>query len=580
MSTVRRPAAALVAMVVVGAGLTSAAKATPSGVVTSTYTVRAVDGQKYSITNHITKKFLAELFRGHRRHEYLLAWAGDESTNLPDATTPAEPDFLAVIDVTKGARTYGEVVNTVTIDSVFGNEPHHLQYQWHKGDKVFAGGLLSDVTYVFDVKRLPEVRLSGVTPSVATRCGSVPDAYHVLSDGTAYGTLMGGPDIAGPCRYTNGETRTGNGFGGTPGELVRLSSTGRVLAEIPAASTTPEADTCDAVPALPVDSCANPHGMAVREDLDRLVVGDFVEARNLLGGEQPIDNIIVRNTIRIFDITDRGEPELVSVSYLPKGPRFEFGWWTSEPYAPMEVAVTNRRGHKGAFASTTGGAIFYTPDITDPNPVWREVYDDLNAFRSIYPTDTPTSSSDGGSWLFVSPDDRYLYRVLIGGGWDSPPSTAHTGMIQAIDIRPLLAAGKHTRCSVDTLDEVANGGAEPDCPKLVSALPITDLTSGGPHWATIDNFELGRGGYYRESGHVRRIATTNYFVAATGIGGDHRLCMFTVSPTGKLAPDTAFRDEHTDRGCISFDRPEWPHGATGNARPHGILFAVADADVR
>jgi hypothetical protein len=549
-----------------------------SGVWVSSSRVRAVDGEWYSVTNHLVQS-AREKVRGPRR-EWLLAWSGDESSNQPFPTTSAEPDFLAVVDATKGSPTFGRVVNTVTVDSVFGNEPHHLQYQWSKGDRVYAGGLLSDVTYVFDVSQLPEVRLSGVTPSSATPCGSVPDAYHVLEDGSAYATFMGGPDVAGPCTYTNGETRVGNGFGGTPGEIVRIGRNGKVLSEAPAASTVDEAETCDAVPALPLRSCANPHGMAVREDLDRMVTGDFVEARNLLGGGQPTEAVIVRNSVRIFDISKRQQPKLKSVSYLPKGPRFEYGWWTSEPYAPMEAAVTHGARNRGAFVSTTGGAVFYTPDITARKPVWREVFDDLNAFTAIFGAQPPTSSSDGGSWLYVSPDDRFLYRIVLGGGWDSPADKIENGMLQVLDIRALVAAGNRTTCSVDTIEEVSAGGAERDCPRLVSAVPIKDDTSGGPHWATLDTFGTGRGGLYHDTGKVSRIATTDYFVEATGIGGDHRVCLFNVSPAGRLAPEATFRDEVTGETCLNFNRTNWPHGATGNARPHGVLFAVADRDIR
>ena len=127
------------------------------------------------------------------------------------------PDFLAVVDATKGAPSYGKVVNTVTLAPVLENEPHHMQYLYHKGDSIFAGGLYSDITYVFDVKSLPEIKLSGANLPTDTPCGSIPDAYWTLRDGTAYGTYMGGANAPGPCTYTNGEVRVSNGFGGSPG---------------------------------------------------------------------------------------------------------------------------------------------------------------------------------------------------------------------------------------------------------------------------------------------------------------------------------------------------------------------------
>ncbi|WP_374203782.1 hypothetical protein [Pseudonocardia sp. ICBG601] len=195
-------------------------------------------------------------------------WAGDENiadTAVADVRKPQParvaarpvdkvrdalpgPDFLAVVDVTKGTPDYGKVVNTATVGPLVENEPHHMQYSWRKGDKIYAGGLFTAATYVFDVAALPEVKLSGISLPSQTLCGSVPDAYWVLKDGTAYGTYMGGPVAPGPCRYTNGEVRTGNGFAGAPGSVIRFDQEGRNLVEAPAATETPEdptsASTC------------------------------------------------------------------------------------------------------------------------------------------------------------------------------------------------------------------------------------------------------------------------------------------------------------------------------------------------
>lgn len=554
-----------------------AADAEPSGPVTKVKSqVTGSDGKSYSVTNHLTR---AAFTPGPR--QWLLTWAGDDEAGT--AGTP-DPDFLAVVDATAGSRDYGKVVNTVTIDSIFGNEPHHMQYVWHKGDRVYAGGLLSDTTYVFDVARLPQVRLAGITLGRDTPCGSAPDAYAVMKDGTALATYMGGPDVTGPCRYSNGEVRTGNGYAGSPGEIVHIGRDGKVISESPAASRTAEdAELCLNIPALPQATCANPHGIAVREDLGRAVASDFAEVRNMVTPPAPPPANVGRQTVRIFDITKEGGPELRSISQLPMGPREEpdplgIG---KEPYMVMETAVTNQRQHRGAFASTmSGGAIFYTPDITDPNPRWREVYDDYSAFKSLFPEDTPHAGTDGGSWLMVSPDDRFLYHVVLKGGMTSPEKNKNNGMVYVLDIQKLLAAGNGTECSVDTLAEVSAGGQEADCPSLVSALPITDLTSGGPHWAAMDNFRLGRGAKYEETGEIRRIAVSNYFVKATYSDGDHRVCMINLSRRGELSLDTTFRDENTGETCLAFNRTRWPHGDRGGARPHGVLFAVADVHVR
>ena len=596
LSTLNRAAAITAVAVLLGAtNLVTGAGAHPGGgILTTTYRVRAADGQTYSITNHITREIRSELARPGRRHEYLLAWSGDESTNQPFPSTQDEPDFLAVIDVTKGTRTYGKVVNTVTVDSVFGNEPHNLQNLWHKGDKVYAAGLLSDITYVFDVKHLPEVRLSGVTPPSATRCGTFPASYEVRDDGTAYAMYLGGPNVDGTCRYTNGEIRDGNGPGGSPGEIVHIGRNGKVLAEVPSGLADGEGGTfipesplfpgegpthsCVTIPALPATTCANPYGVAMREDLDRMVVGDVGEPRNTAGGAPPAA-FSVRDTVRIFDISDPAHPELVSLTHLPPGIRPEIDPRLSEPFGGWRPAVTHRPWHRGAFLTTTNGALYYTPDITDPEPVWRNVYDDFHAFLQVVPTQTPGSRTDAGGWTRVSPDDRYLYKLVMGGGPFSPGDT-DTGMLFVLDIQPLLVAGRHPTCSIDSMDEVSSGGAEPDCPKLVSVVPIYDPTNGGPQSGAMDTFRIGHGGLYHETSRPSRIATSNYFLALTLHDGDHRICMWDVGPRGQVSLDTSFKDEHLGTPCLDFDRPSWPHGDYGNARPNGLLFAVADRDLR
>jgi hypothetical protein len=509
----------------------------------------------------------------------------DNAGTVDDLPDPLPgPDFLAVIDATKGSPTYGRVINTVTVP-LLENEPHHMQYIWHKGHKIYAGGLFTDITFVFDVAQLPQVSLSGINLPTDTLCGSVPDAYWVLGDGTAYGTYMGGPDVPGPCIYSDLSIRLGNGFGGSPGEIVRLGPTGRTLSEMPAATTTAEDPVhCVNIPALSLPTCANPHGIQVREDLNRMIASDYAEPRNIiLDPVRPISPYVARNTVRIFDIANRNRPRLVSVSTLPDGPRVEQNPAHEENMAQMETTVTNLPQHRGAFTSAMcGGAIFYTPDITNPRPVWREVFDDTTASEAANPGLEDNGGCDGGGWVQTSLDDRYLYHAVIGRkpGENGPADPGSTKMVYALDIQSLLAAGNSPQCSIDTLTEVHDGGAEPDCPRLASVLPFQDLTSGGPHWGTLDNFQLGQDGFYHETTDVRRISVANYFVARTGIDGNHKVYLVDVDATGNLALDRSFVDENDGTPGVDFNRRSWPHGDFGNAKPHSQLFVVADADVR
>ncbi|WP_206053845.1 hypothetical protein [Nocardioides iriomotensis] len=556
-------------------------------------TITGSDGKSYWVQNNLDTQKVEATAEDGTAQEYLIVWAGDvnvadksgkELTTLPGTVGPDTvgqkdlpgPDFLAVVDATKGSPTYGEVVNTATVGPLVENEPHHMQYVWHKGDNIFAGGLFTDVTYVFDVSQLPELSIKGVNLPTDTLCGSVPDAYWVTEDGGAYGTYMGGPDLPGPCTYTDGSTRVGNGFGGSPGEVVRLDPDGKTISEAPATPETAETtERCDNIPLLPQSTCANPHGIQAREDLDILVTSDYNEPRNIiLNPVQAPSSYLRRPTVRTWDISDKDHPKLKAVSFLPDGPRKGLVAHHEENRAVMETTVTNLPEHKGAFAQTMqGGAIYYAPDITADKPEWREVFD-LTASNKHAGSANPYGGGSNGGWVQTSPDDRYLYHAVMGrpASGDDPGSAPY---ILVLDIQQLLASGDSPQCSIDTLDEVTAGGDESDCPAIVDTLPAP----GQPHWGALDNLELGADGKYRETTSPDRLAYANYFVARTGLNGDHRVCVADQAEDGTLSLDEEFRDERTGTPCIDFDRAAWPHGEYGPAKPHSMLFVTADDDI-
>ncbi len=563
-------------------------------------------GGLFTATNHLVDG--RDLDTG----EFLVVWAGDVNAsdnsvqglvdktlklvppNIPNIVNATLPDllpgqdFLAVIDVDPESDRYGQVVNTVTVSPLVENEPHHMQYVWHKGQNIYAGSLYLDTTYVFDATQLPLLRLTGVNIPTDTLCGSVPDAYWVLNDGTAYGTYMGGPDVPGPCLYTNGETRIGNGFAGTPGSLVHLDKDGDTLSEVPAdTNTSVDRDPVRCPGLVPLTtllqpSCANPHGIQVREDLNRLITGDYAEPINVPAavGVQSTNPNLYRDTVRIWDITDRDNAKVVSVSALPDGPRKERNPLHEENRGIMEVTVTNAPQNKGAFAeSMCGGAIFYTPDITDPTPEWRQVFDITTAAKEINPLVGEGGGCSGGGWLQTSGDDRYLYHAVIGRGPGNidASDTGTAKMVLTLNIEDLLAAGTDFACSIDTVDEVYDGGNEADCPELADALEVPDLSTGGPHWGALDNFVKQADGTYRETREESRFAVSNYFVALSGVDGNHKVNIVNRAPDGTLSFDTDFRDENLGSVGIDFNRTVWPHGPTGAAKPHSTLFVVKDA---
>ncbi|MFI6301419.1 hypothetical protein ACIBCH_06110 [Amycolatopsis thailandensis] len=569
---------------------------------------KAADGKEYWVQNHlVSKDVAASRSADGKRKKWLLVWAGDENIadtlvkdvkNLPGSlggglnkikNALPGPDFLAVIDATQGSPTYGKVVNTATVGPLVENEPHHMQYVWHKGDTIYAGALFAAATYAFDVSALPQLKLKGVSLPTQTLGGSVPDAYWVLKDGTAYGTYMGGPVVPGPHTYANGSTVVGNGFAGSPGEVVRFDQNAQVLSESPAA--TPQGDNkklCDNLPQLDKPTCANPHGIQAREDLNTLVTSDYAEPRNIILDpvKQP-SPYLRRPTVRTWDISDRNKPKLKAVSYLPDGPRADpADPLHAESRAVMETTVTNLPGHKGAFAQTMqGGAVFYTPDITAKEPHWIQVFDDGAANKAIHPNNDSNGGGSNGGWIQTSPDDKYLYRAITGRskGALGPDDPGTTGGVYVLDIQKLLAAGdkvENIDGRIDTKEKSQQGGGG-DLPTVVGAAPINPGTpGGGPHWGAYDNFVLDGDGYYRETDKPQHLAVSNYFVARSGLDGDHKVNLLNLSEDGKIAVDQNFRDEFTGQVGINFNRKTWPHGSFGNAKPHSELFVVADADLK
>jgi hypothetical protein len=74
-----------------------------------------------------------------------------------------------------------------------------------------------------------------------------------------------------------------------------------------------------------------------------------------------------------------------------------------------------------------------------------------------------------------------------------------------------------------------------------------------------------------------RVAVTGFTMDAPTYqrDGDHRVVLLRLdTDTGELRVDQSFEDEVTGAPGIDFDRVKWPHGATGPARPRGLLFVA------
>jgi hypothetical protein len=75
------------------------------------------------------------------------------------------------------------------------------------------------------------------------------------------------------------------------------------------------------------------------------------------------------------------------------------------------------------------------------------------------------------------------------------------------------------------------------------------------------------------------LAVVNYFVELTmGFGlflSDAAAAteVYMIKREGdKLTLDKSFIDENDHEPGINFNRDRWPHGETGHAKPHGVIF--------
>src|SRR5437867_9138253 len=119
---------------------------------------------------------------------YLLVWAGDADRQ--------NSDFLAVLDADPTSPSYGKVLRTYPVRSR-GNEPQALIATPRADRRVFASGVLTNRTFVFDVRQPLAARLLHVDETARERRLGGPQQVVTLPDGHA------GVTATEPARYRN-----------------------------------------------------------------------------------------------------------------------------------------------------------------------------------------------------------------------------------------------------------------------------------------------------------------------------------------------------------------------------------------
>lgn len=197
--------------------------------------------------------------------KYLFICAGDQARTAPD--------FLAVINFDQDSGDYGKVIATAPFAApdASGNEPHHIGLS-QDGRVVGCGGLLSILKgqkeiFFFDVSdpRAPKF-LSAAKPPLS----SITDEFHTLPNGGYLITMMGGPQ------------------GHAPGRVAEFDKDLHLLRELPKDP--------------PTDGF-NPHGIAVRPEINLMVTSDFVCPTTTLDSHH--GGMDFRGSVRVWDFRKR-----------------------------------------------------------------------------------------------------------------------------------------------------------------------------------------------------------------------------------------------------------------------------------
>ena len=158
---------------------------------------------------------------------------------------------------------------------------------------------------------------------------------------------------------------------------------------------------------------------------------------------------------------------------------------------------------------------------------------------------------DDGRTVLVSTFTCGLYRItgLASGYPDAEPVHRFGGGGCAVPV----VVGHFWVQSVPSANAIVSlDVSDPAAPAEVSRLELGGRSF--PHWLALDE-------------------GSNRIVIADRGDGEERLYVARIDPaTGALSLDERFRDPGSDRPGVSFERAEWPHGATGGARPHGSVF--------
>jgi len=277
------------------------------------------------------------------QHESLLyVWTSDADAK--------DPDFLTVVDADPKSASYAHVVATVPTGTTVDNEAHHFGYTVN-ADRIFAGGLVSNRLFIYDVRtdrRRP--KLVKTIPDLGALTGySGPHTYYAVPGGVMIAML-------------------GSKEGGAPGALVRLDNDGNFVSALPAPNR--------------ADHPGYMYDVGVKPELNRMVTSSWTHPHHFRGNPVAPEN--VGDAVVVWDWK---AGKVLQIEHLDK--------------MPLEVRWQHGPAARGGFINCAGASTIW---------YWEDKGGTLQFTRVIQ---LPANSTPAD--VRISYDNRLLYVSLFAG---------------------------------------------------------------------------------------------------------------------------------------------------------------------
>ena len=280
--------------------------------------------------------------RPDQRESLLYVWTSDADAK--------QPDFLTVVDADPKSPRYGKILTTVPTGSTVDNEAHHFGYTVN-ADRIFAGGLISNRLFIYDVKTDPQhPKLIKTIPDLGALSGYTgPHTYYAVPGGVMI-AMLGSKDGTGP------------------GALIRLDEQGNFVSALPA-------------PNRP-DDPGYMYDVGVKPELNRMVTSSWTHPHHFRAN--PIAPENVGDAVVVWDWK---AGTVLQVEHLDK--------------MPLEVRWQHGPAARGGFINCAGASTIW---------YWEDK-DGKVAFSRVIQLPANSTPAD----VRISYDNRLLYVSLFSG---------------------------------------------------------------------------------------------------------------------------------------------------------------------